>query len=155
MKTLAHYRPMLHTGLKPWTAFPPFENRLRRIFGTDFFPEGLYEEAFAWTPEIDLVQATKEWLLTAELPGMKMDDIDIDVVDDVLTLKGEKKRFKEMAEENYKVSERAYGMFERSLSLPRGVEVDKIKAELENGILTVHLPFTEEARGRRIPIKNK
>ncbi len=153
MKTLTHYRPMLHAGLKPWTAFP-IENRLRRFFGPDFFPE-FYEETLGWTPEIDLVQATDEWLLTVELPGMKMDDIDIDVIDDVLTLKGEKKRFKELAEENYKVSERAYGMFERSFTLPRGVEVDKIKAELEHGVLIVHLPFAEEVRGRRIPIKGK
>ena len=152
MKGLTEYRPLLHTGIKPWTAFP-MENRLRHFFGKDFFPE-FYDEPFAWTPVIDLVHFEDEWLLTAEVPGMKLEDIDIDVIDDVLTLKGEKKRVNEVTDEHYTVSERAYGMFERSFTLPRIIDAEKIKAEFENGVLTVHLPLSEETKGRRIPIQN-
>jgi HSP20 family protein len=153
MKTLTHYRPLLEGGLKPWTPFS-FENRLRRIFGPEFMPEFL-EEPFAWTPVIDLVDANGELVLIAELPGMKLEDVDIEVVDNVLTFKGEKRQFEEWKDALYKVAERHYGMFERSFTLPRAVMVDKIHAEFNNGILTVHLPKTEEAKGRRIKIEAK
>jgi len=129
------------------------ENRLRRFFGTDFFPD-FYEEPFAWTPVTDLVHLENEWLLTVELPGMKLEDFDIDVVDDVLTLKGEKKRFSDVTEENYKVSERTYGMFERVFTLPRIIDAENIKADYDAGVLTVHLPLTAETKGRRIPIES-
>ena len=152
MKALTHYRPLFTTGVKPFGF--PLENRLRHFFGPDFFPE-VYEEGFAWAPKIDLVRLENEWLLTAELPGMTLDDVEIDVVDDVLTFKGEKKFHKELKEENVRFAERTYGVFERSFTLPRGIEFEKIKAELENGVLFVHLPMTEETKGRKIPIKLK
>ena len=150
MKGLTPYRPLFHTGLKPWLP----ENRLGRFFGPDFFPE-FYDDTFAWTPGVDLVQLDDEWLLTAECPGMKMEDIEIDIVDDVLTVKGEKRRFEEKSDEHYTISERNYGMFERSFTLPRNTNAEKIKAEFENGVLSVHIPLAEAAKGRRIAIKAK
>jgi HSP20 family protein len=153
MKGLAPYRPLFTGGMKTWSPFT-FENRIRRFFGPELFPE-LLEEPFAWTPEIDLVDVNGEFILTAELPGMKLEDVEIEVVDNVLMLKGEKKQFEQWKEANLKVAERNYGMFERSFTLPLAVVVDKIHAEFQNGVLTVHLPKTEEARGRRIKIEAK
>ncbi len=152
MKTLKPYRPF-EGALKPWTPFS-FENRVRRLLGPEFVPE-LLEEPFAWKPAIDLVDVNGEFVLTAELPGMKLEDVDIEVVDNVLSLKGEKREFEEWKEANYNVAERSYGMFERFFTLPRAVVIDEIYAEFDNGVLTVHLPKSEEAKGRRIKIEAK
>ena len=152
MKTLKHYRPF-EGALQPWAPFS-FENRVRRFFNPDFLPE-LLEEPFAWKPAIDLVDVNGEFVLTAELPGMMLEDVDIEVVDNVLSVKGEKREFEEWKEANYNVAERSYGMFERFFTLPRAVVVDEIRAEFDNGILTVHLPKSEEAKGRRIKIQAK
>lgn len=149
---LTHYRPLMARG-KPWTPFS-FENRIRRFFPQELLPEFL-EEPFAWTPVIDLVDANGEFVLTAELPGMKLEDVEIEVVDNVFLLKGHKKQFEQWKEGDYRVAERNYGMFERSFTLPRAVLVDKIHAVFNNGVLTVHLPKTEEAKGRRIKIEAK
>ena len=152
MKNLTHYRPLMQAG-KPWTPFS-FENRVRRFLGPELLPEFL-DEPFAWTPVIDLVDVNGEFVLTAELPGMALEDVQIEVVDNVFMLKGQKKQFENWKEGDYRVAERNYGMFERSFTLPRAVVVDDIHAEFENGILTVHLPKTEEAKGRRIKIEAK
>ena len=152
MKTLTHYRPLLASG-KPWTPFT-LENRLRHFLSPELFPE-ILDEPFGWMPAFDLVDVNGEFVLTAELPGMVQKDVEIDVVDNVLTIKGEKKQFEHWKEAEYKVAERHYGWFERSFTLPRAVMVEKIHAEFDNGILTVHLPKTEEAKGRRIKIEAK
>ncbi len=150
MKTLQPYRPLL----PPSWLTPGFENRLRRFFGPELWPE-IMEEPFAWTPRIDLVDRDGELLLTAELPGMTLKDIEIDVVDDVLTLKGEKKNFEEREKGSLQIAERTYGMFERAFTLPRYVKADKIAAEFKNGVLTVHMPKAKEAQGRKIEIAEK
>ena len=151
MKALTQYRPLLQSGLGTWNPFQ-FENRIRRMFGPEMladFPEG----SFAWSPEIDLVDVDGEFVLTAELPGMKLEDVEIELADNVLTVKGEKHQFEHWKGVPFQVAERTYGAFERSFTLPRSVIVDKIHAELENGVLFVHLPKAEEARGRKIPIR--
>ncbi|MCG8466628.1 MAG: Hsp20/alpha crystallin family protein [Gemmatimonadetes bacterium] len=134
--------------------FDGFQHRLGRFFDEPFgFADA---ESFTWTPTVDVEENEKELTLTAEMPGMDEADVDIEIEDDVLTLSGEKKEERESEGsngENLRIWERRYGSFSRSFALPKSVAADKIKAEFANGILTVRMPKTAQAKGRRIPIK--
>lgn len=130
-----------------------FENRLGRLFGPDLWAD--VEQPFGRGPDIDLVDQNGEMLLTAELPGLKKDDVDISVVDGVFILKGEKKRETDQQSADYRISERSFGTFERSFTLPRSVDAEGIKADFKDGVLTVHFPKREEAKGRQIKIDAK
>jgi HSP20 family protein len=92
-------------------------------------------------------------VIHAELPGMKKEDLDVRVENNVLTLRGKKERKEEAKEEGYFRAERAYGSFSRSFSLPSTVEVSKIAAEYKDGVLTLRLPKAEEAKPRQIEVK--
>ena len=105
-----------------------------------------------WAPSVDVAETDNEVVVTAELPGVKQDDVDITVTDDVLTLKGEKKEEKEVKEKNYHRIERSYGSFQRSVSLPAGVQADKAKATYKDGVLHITVPKAEEAKPKQIKI---
>ena len=108
-------------------------------------------------PKVDIVEEDKSYKLSAELPGLDLDDIKLDLSDGVLTLSGEKKTEKEENKEgNYHMMERSYGYFKRSFSLPPSVEEDKIKADFKKGVLRVVMPKSEKAQQnqRKIPIKD-
>ena len=106
-------------------------------------------------PRMELSETEKEFRLTAELPGVQENDIDISLSADLLTIKAEKKSESERKEQEVHVSERSYGLFERSTRLPSAVDEDKIDATLKNGVLTVVLPKTaeEQAKSRKITVK--
>lgn len=110
-------------------------------------------EPMNWVPEVDLVDTDGEFVLTAEVPGMKKDEIEIDIQDNVLTLRGEKKETKEHESKHHRYLERRYGSFERSFSLPRSVDAEKVKADYKDGVLTVHLAKSATAEGRKIAIQ--
>ena len=97
------------------------------------------------SPAIDIVEEPNGYKFTAELPGMEEKDIELVVSGDTVTLKGEKKQETEHKDKNYTLSERSYGSFRRSFSLPDGVDRDKISAEFGKGVLTVKLPKTAAA----------
>ena len=97
------------------------------------------------SPAIDIVEEPTGYKLTAELPGMEEKDIELVVSGDTVTLKGEKKQETEHKDKNYTLSERSYGSFRRSFSLPDGVDRDRISAEFGKGVLTVQLPKTAAA----------
>ena len=97
-------------------------------------------------PVVDFTETDKGFKLTAELPGMEEKDIEVSVSDDVLTVKGEKREDKEESRKGYRMSERRYGMFQRSFALPAGVDAGKITAEFSKGVLAVTLPKTVEAQ---------
>ena len=105
-----------------------------------------------WAPSIDVAETDEEVVVTAELPGIKQDDVDITITDDVLTLKGEKKEENEVKDKNYHRIERSYGRFQRSISLPTGVQGSKAKAAYKNGVLQVTIPKAEEAKPKQIKI---
>jgi HSP20 family protein len=105
-----------------------------------------------WAPSIDVAETENEVVVTAELPGIKQDEVDITITDDVLILKGEKKEEKEIKKENYHRIERSYGSFQRSVSLPTGVQSDKAKASYKDGILKINVPKAEEAKPKQIKI---
>src|SRR3954468_11850044 len=107
----------------------------------------------SWMPPVDIFQTGEhELVLKAELPDMSRDDIDINIENFVLTIKGEKKGASEVKEEQYHHVERRYGTFSRSFSLPTTVDPNRVSAEYKNGVLTVRLPLREEAKPRSIKV---
>ena len=106
-------------------------------------------------PAVDIAEKDKEYEITAELPGMDESNIDVKFADGLLTLKGEKKEEKEEKNKDYYLSERRYGSFQRSFSVPDGVDAEKIEAAFKNGILTVTLPKTPEAQKKEKKIEIK
>jgi len=107
----------------------------------------------SWMPPVDIFQTdAHELVLKAELPDMSRDDIDINIENFVLTIKGEKKASNEVKDEQVHHSERRYGSFSRSFSLPQTVDANRVSAEYKNGVLTVRFPLREEAKPRTIKV---
>lgn len=138
--------------LAPWREADGFENRISRLLGEPFGEA----EPFGWMPAVNVVEHDEEMVLTAELPGVAPEDVDIEIEGNILSIRGEKKvEHEEKEEGKLRVYERAYGEFVRSFTLPAFVNAGKIAADFENGILTVHMPKTTEARGRKIKVEAK
>ena len=107
-----------------------------------------------WMPPVDIYQTgDHELVLKAELPDMTRDDIDINIENFVLTIKGEKKLAGDVKEEQFHHVERRYGVFSRSFSLPQTVDPNRVSAEYKDGVLTVRLPLREEAKPRSIKVE--
>ena len=106
-------------------------------------------------PAIDMYQTDDEVVVKAALPGIKADEVQINVTGDVLTIKGEMKHEEEKKDKSWHIREHRWGSFERSVALPTAVISDQAKAEFENGILTVTLPKAEEVKPRMITVKAK
>lgn len=102
---------------------------------------------------LDVYETDNEMVLKASLPGLKPEEVDISLSGDILTIKGETREEKEVKEEDYLRRERHYGAFSRSMSLPSGLNTDKIEAVFENGILTLTIPKAEEVKPRSIKVK--
>lgn len=111
--------------------------------------------AGTWSPPVDIVEKEDEIMLRAELPGIDLKNVDLQVHDDTLVLRGERQFDQETKKENYHRIERAYGTFSRSFTLPSSVDQAGIKAKLKDGILEVHLPKVQSAKPRPIPIHVK
>ncbi|HQT47618.1 MAG TPA: Hsp20/alpha crystallin family protein [Acidocella sp.] len=107
-------------------------------------------------PSVDVVEDDKSYTVTAELPGLTAEDVDVSLEGSSLIIKGEKQNETKKEEKNYYLSERSYGAFERSFYLPDGVDRDKIKAEVAKGVLTVTLPKTAaaQAKTKKIEVKS-
>lgn len=106
-------------------------------------------------PAIDMFQTDDEIVVKAAVPGMKAEDVQINVTGETLTLKGEVKQKEESKDKAWHIREQRWGAFERSILLPNDVIADKAKAEFENGILTITLPKAEQARPKTITVKAK
>lgn len=130
------------------------QSDLNRLFTSLFdTPTGAPRTvARRWAPAFDLVEGENEYVLRADLPGLSMDDVAIEVRDRVLTVSGERKLDQEEQVRGYVRLERAAGAFRRTLTLPEGVDADAITAGLELGVLTVRIPKPEERQPRRISI---
>jgi HSP20 family protein len=105
-----------------------------------------------WSPSVDIFETQGEIVVKAELPGMDRSDIGLNIENNVLTLKGERRFEKETKEENYHRIERAYGAFSRSFSIPATVDEEKIRADYKDGVLKIVLPKKEQAKPKRIQI---
>jgi HSP20 family protein len=102
---------------------------------------------------MDIAETDKDIEITAELPGLEEKDVQVNVADNVLTIKGEKKAEKEQKDKNYHMVERSYGSFYRALDLPAGVNADAIKATLANGVLKVTVPKPAAAQAKKVEVK--
>ncbi len=111
------------------------------------------DETEAGVPAVDLFEEKDDIVVKAELPGMEKENIEVNLTDHTLTIKGEKKKEEEVKEKNYYRSERSYGSFMRAIELPRDVHGDKVKASFKNGVLEVRVPKTEEAKAKEIKVK--
>lgn len=153
MVTLTPARYRRSFPASPFRALDQLEDELRRL--PSFFTEGELEE-FGWAPAVDVVEKGEEFLLTAELPGLAREDVEVEIEDDVLRLRGEKEETRQEetgGERTYRISERTFGAFSRAFTLPRSVDPEEIRAEFDHGVLTIHMPKREVARGRRIPVE--
>lgn len=117
-----------------------------------FFEDFGLSSDTVWVPSVDVTETDDAYEFKAELPGLKKEDIHVSVEDNVLCLKGEKKQESESKTKSVHRIERMYGKFERSFRLPNGVKANEIKAKYENGILTIRLPKSEEAKRKEIPV---
>ena len=128
------------------------QQEMNRLFD-EFFGERQQELAEgSWLPSVDVSETGEEIVVRAELPGLSKEDIELNIQDNVLTLKGEKKQEKKEEKENHHRVERSYGSFSRSFTLPAGVDPENVQATFKDGVLVIALPKVEEAKQKKIEI---
>jgi HSP20 family protein len=127
----------------------PFTQDFDRLFSSLFENR---RDVQRWVPAMDLVEADDHFVLKADLPGLGEDDVAIEVQDNVLTISGSREAEHERKEKGWYRLERSYGSFNRSLTLPEGVDADKVVASFDRGVLEVRIPKPEERKPRRISI---
>ena len=113
------------------------------------------ESDVSWVPRLDIHETEKEFVLDVEIPGMQKKDIKVGVKNNILTISGERKKERETKEKDYSSVERHYGKFERSLTLSGAVNAEKIIADYKDGLLTLTLPKTEEAKPKELSVEVK
>lgn len=126
-----------------------FSTNLSRNFGDEGIARG------AWNPSVDIFENKDQIVLEAELPGMRREDFDLSIENNVITLRGERRFEKKDESDNYHRVERSYGSFTRSFTLPQTVSAEGATAEYRNGVLRVTLPKREEVKARRIEIASE
>jgi HSP20 family protein len=145
------------TRWDPFRELDELQTRLSTLFGrASVRKNGSKDEALAvaeWAPVVDIVEDENEYLIKAELPEVKKEDVKVTVQDDVLTISGERTFEKEEKGRKYHRMERAYGSFARSFTLPEDADGEKVAAEFKDGVLKVHLPKSEKARPKSIEVK--
>lgn len=142
--------------LEAWSPFRDLMNIQReigRVFDSLFGDVDGGRMAMEWSPRVDVLENNDSYILRAELPGVNKNDVKITLRDNILTIKGEKKQEKEEKDASFHRTERVYGSFERSFTLPSGVKSDKIDATYKDGVLTITLPKVEEAKPKEIEVK--
>ena len=132
-----------------------FQHEMNRMFD-QCFRSGHGEEATGstWRPSVDVYETDNAWVITAELPGVSKDDVSIDVHENRLTLRGQRKHEADMKDEHYHRVERSYGAFQRSFTLPTTVDAEKAEASFKDGVLELRLPRLESAKPRQIAIQS-
>jgi len=157
--TMERWRPS--RGLRHWGPFAGLDEMNRRCeeaFGHPFLPSLWWRRVpteAEWMPPIEMFEKEDKFIVKAELPGMKKEEIDISVVGDTLTIKGERRAETETKEEDYYCCERSYGSFVRSITLPTAVDTKKVAATYEDGVLEISLPKAAEAKPKKVEITVK
>jgi len=128
------------------------QEQLSRVFGDALERTGEESNLTAWAPAVDIYETENELVIKADLPEVNPQDLDIRVANNILTIRGERKFEKKVNEENYLRIERAYGAFTRSFSLANSVKSEEIKADYQNGTLTLHIPKREETKPKQIKV---
>jgi HSP20 family protein len=136
--------------LAPWQE-AELSDRLSRFFGDRSLSES---DGSTWLPPVNVEETADELLLTIELPGMRRDEVELELENNVLTIRGTKTLQRQEGDDRrYHLWERRYGSFQRSFTLPRTVTAEEISASFEDGVLHIHMPKAPEAKGRKIEIK--
>jgi HSP20 family protein len=138
---------------RPLGEVDSFKREMDRMFD-NFFGSGTEtsESSLTWYPSVDIKETKDEFVMMAEVPGMSKDDIKINISENTLTIKGEKKEEKKEDDHNYHRVERRYGTFQRSFTLPTQIQGSKVKAAYKDGVLTITMPKKEEVKPKEIPI---
>ena len=139
----------------PGTNLNSLENRFNRFFDDTFFPvtrAGEHTGMCDWNPAVDIYENNDNIVIKAELPGLSKKNIDLDVKDGLLTLKGERSHEDEVKTDNYYKRERVFGKFQRVFRLTPDLDIEKIKADFADGVLKIAIPKTEEKKPKTITI---
>src|SRR6266576_1930561 len=128
------------------------QSEVNRLFDSFFGGQATGATARRWVPAMDLVETDDRLVLRADLPGLDRDDVSIEIKDGVLTVSGERKAEHEEHADGYHRVERALGSFSRSLTLPRGIDADRVSAEFDKGVLEVRIPKPEQQKPHRVEI---
>lgn len=137
----------------PFRDLRNLQDEMNRLFSAGFPRVSNQEElSTGWAPSVDIYENENNVVLEAELPGMKREDFELSIENNIITLRGERHFEKKDEGDNYHRVERAYGSFTRSFNLPRTVATDEIKAEFNNGVLSVTMPKKAEAKARKIEV---
>jgi HSP20 family protein len=146
---------MAITRFDPFRDLAVLQDRMNRMFNDSYGnrQEDHMLNRGTWVPPVDIYEAEGQLVLKAELPEMNREDIDVTVENSTLTIRGERKLDNEIKQESFHRVERAYGSFVRTFSLPPTVDAGKIGAEYKGGVLTVKLPFRDEAKPRTIDVQ--
>jgi HSP20 family protein len=139
----------------PFKEMEDLQNRLSSFFNWTPMRHKSMEDMTVseWSPLVDITEDDKEYLIKAELPEIKKEDLKVSVENGILSIRGERKKEVEEKGKRYHRVERAYGAFTRSFSLPDDADVSKVNAEFKNGILNVHIGKSESARPKSIDVK--
>lgn len=139
----------------PFRELRSLQDEMNRLFSGTFSRSGNQDESLrgVWSPSVDIVENKDQILLEAELPGIKPEDVNISIENNILTLHGERKFEKKDEKDNFHRIERSYGSFTRSFTLPPTISSENAQAEFENGVLRLTLAKREETKPRRIEIK--
>lgn len=139
----------------PWREMELFHRPYKNMFDESLFPASWWNDESGmglWDPAVDIYDDNDKIVIKAELPGMDKKDIDIDLKDHILTLKGERNYENEKKEGSYYHRERTFGKFQRSFRLPVDSVADRIGAEFKDGILTIEVPKAEEEKPKKIAV---
>lgn len=137
----------------PNRSLTSLRDNINRIFDMSFpgdWEEG--REAAQWRPSVDIYEKNGETVVHAELPGVKREDISLDMKDSVMIIKGKRTSEEEIDEDGYYRKERHFGSFQRTIPLPEAIDPDQVKANYRDGVLEVRIPQSESTGMRRIPI---
>ena len=140
------------TRWEPFRGATTLQDQVNRLFNDVFERQGGESNLTAWAPAVDIYESEHELVVKADLPDIDPKDLDIRVENNILTIRGERKFEKKVNEESYLRVERAYGSFARSFTLANTVNSDAIKAEYQNGVLTLTIPKKEEAKPKQIKV---
>lgn len=138
----------------PFRDLVTLREKMNRLFEDAVTARGEEKDMISstWAPSVDIYETENALILTAEVPGVDENDIEIKIEDNTLSLKGERKFEKESKEENYHRIERSYGSFYRSFTIPRQIDQDKIKAEHDNGVLRITMPKKPESKPKSVKV---
>jgi len=140
----------------PFRNVAALQDRINRIFDESFSRTADLDDDIsmsAWKPLVDIYETDEAIILKAELPGIKKEDVSVEVKDNVITLKGVRTEEKEIKEKNYYRKERAFGTFSRAFNLQHRIQPDKIKARFKDGVLKIEIPKPEEEKPKQITVK--